>query len=232
MALSGLLFAKPARMALAAPETRYPSLRQDAVLTQCTDLLAYFACTGDRRVFDELARLAGPFLERRAASELKKRRLKNDVSEIVQDALLNVFRYAKSFRPTVPHAFATWSSRIVTNVVLRTLRPRSKPSPLNYEDFEGFELEAPASSDPMWHINEQEERQALTRGMLLWLQLYYVAYLGLTDLQQRILHRVEVRGESYSEIAEQLGMRVEAVKMVVYRGRKKIQHDMERLATA
>ncbi|MCA8968896.1 MAG: sigma-70 family RNA polymerase sigma factor [Planctomycetes bacterium] len=194
--------------------------------------MALFACTGDRRAFDELASLAGPFLNRRASAELTKRRLPLDPGEVVQEALLNIYRYAKSFRPTVPHAFATWSSRIVANVVLRMLRPRKKPRPLSIEDLDGVELRAPVRDDPVRRIGDAEERQALCASMTLWLQCYYVSYLGLTDLQKRILHRVEIVGESYSEIAADLGMRVEAVKMVVYRGRKKLQQDMDRLAAS
>ena len=41
---------------------------------------------------------------------------------------------------------------------------------------------------------------------------------------------MEILGRSYRDIADELGMRVEAVKMVVYRARKRLGRDLERAA--
>ena len=224
----GLLFAIAARMAVAARTPK--SLTSDSLLAQCTDLLARFATTEDRRLFDTIARIAEPYLLRRAHAEIAKRRAALDAQEVVQDALLNIFRYAASFRPTVPHAFATWSSRIVANVVLRLLRPRRSPKPISIHDVEGWDLPAGVCHDPVRQLDDSEERLRLRTDFALWLRLYYQAYLGLTKLQQEILHRVEIHGLSYSEIAAALEMRVDAVKMVVYRGRKKLQQEMQRMS--
>lgn len=215
------------RMAIAA---RKPvSNPSELALTQCTDLLARFASTGDRRLFDTIARLADPYLVRRAQAEIAKRRASLEAREVVQEALLNIFRYAGSFRPTVSHAFATWSSRIVANVVLRLLRPRRSPKPISIHDVDGWDLPAGVRHDPVRQLDDSESRVRLRTDFALWLRVYYEAYLGLTNLQQDILHRVEILGLSYSTIADELGMRVEAVKMVVYRGRKRLQQDMQRL---
>lgn len=216
-------------MAIAA-KTPTSSLSSEAALAECTDLLATFATTGDRRLFDRIASLAGPFLQRRAQSEISKRRAALESHEVVQEALLNIFRYARSFRPTVPHAFATWTSRIVADVVLRLIRPKRRPRPISIHEVEGMELQAETCHDPVRCLDDQEARISLRADFTLWLRIYYQAYLGLTKLQQDILHRVEIHGESYAEIADALGMRVEAVKMVVYRGRKRLQQDMQRLA--
>ena len=207
-----------------------PPRSSDPVFVQCTQLLASYACNGERRIFDELAEIAVPFLSRRASVEVAKRHACLDVAEVVQEALLNIFRYAKSFRPTVPHAFATWASRIVANVVLRFLRQRKGPRPISIDELEGWELPARPGQDPVRSLHDAEERRELCGSFSIWLQAYYHSFLGLTELQKRILHRVEIHGECYREIAESLGMRVEAVKMVVYRGRKRLQEDMQRMA--
>lgn len=217
-------------MAVAAKKLRSPGTQP--LLERCTELLSVFAGSGDRRVFDQLANFADAFLVRRAHVEIAKRRAGLDASEVVQEALLNIYRYAKSFRPTVPHAFATWASRIVANVVLRLMRPRRTARPVSIDDVEGWELPSPPEHDPVRRLGDDEDRVALRRHFGLWLRIYYEAFLGLTQLQQSILHRVEILGQSYAEIAREMGMRVEAVKMVVYRGRKKLQIDMQRYAGA
>ena len=49
-------------------------------------------------------------------------------------------------------------------------------------------------------------------------------------MQRKILHFVEVEGCKYREVGEKLDMRVEAVKMVVFRARRRIASDMEKVA--
>ena len=204
----------------------------DNTTERCTELLASFAATRDRALFDELAGLAEPLLRRRAEIEIMRRGLTLEVSEVVQETLLNIFRYAHTFRPQVTHAFATWSSRIVTNVVLRFLRNarRRKIIALSLDELEGVELRSRTNAEPLRRISDQEDERELANDFGLYLQLYFGSYLGLTDLQKRVLHRVEVLGQGYREIGDDLGMRVEAVKMVVYRARKRIHEDMSRAA--
>ena len=51
----------------------------------------------------------------------------------------------------------------------------------------------------------------------------------LTPLQQEILERHDINDESYSEIAERLGMQEAAVRMQLSRARKKIRETYKRL---
>ena len=200
-------------------------------LRRCTELLKDFAATRQPRLFERLAELAEPHLRRRASFELARLGQVADESEVVQDTLLNVFRYAHTFQPTVAHAFATWSARIVRNVVLRHLRTQKRVPTLSLEDCGGAGAFAGASRcDPHVHLEEDEERAQLRQSFSLWLQVYVAAYAQLTELQRRILHSVEVEGRKYRDVAEQLGMRAEAVKMVVFRGRRRILQLMERAA--
>ena len=205
--------------------------KAEADLRRCTELLSDFAETRKPGLFEELAELAEPHLRRRASFELARLGQVAEESEVVQDTLLNVFRYAHTFQPTVQHAFATWSARIVRNVVLRHLRTQKRVPTLSLEDCGGAGAFAGASrSDPHVHLEEDEERARLRQSFSLWLQVYVAAYAQLTELQRRILHAVEVEGLKYREVAERMGMRAEAVKMVVFRGRRRILQLLERAA--
>ncbi len=202
----------------------------DPVAGRCTELLAGFAESRDPVGFDELARVALPFLRRRARYELARCGLNIDENEVVQEALLNLYRYAHTFRPKVAHAFSTWTSRVVRNVVLRYLRKRRRLPTISLDELEGVELSDAGTKGPFRRLADDEERTALRSSFSLWLRVYFGAYQGLTELQQRVLHRVEVLGWNYRAVGTEFGMRVEAVKMVVYRARKRLQADMQRAA--
>jgi RNA polymerase sigma factor (sigma-70 family) len=202
-------------------------------LRACTDLLCSFAESRDPAQFEQLARRAEAHLQRRASFELARVGRIADESEVVQESLLNIYRYAHTFRPTVPHAFATWSTRIVRNVVLRFLRRRKRFPSLSLEDLGGAsECVGPELVDPHRRLEEKEERTALQRDFSLWLRCYLAAFFELTELQQQVLHCVEIDGLRYREVGERFGMRADAVKMVVFRGRRRMLQLMERAVRA
>ena len=198
--------------------------------SRCTELLSEFAKSRETRVFDELGVLAKPFLMRRASVEIGRFGLVIDEGEIVQETLLNLFRYARSFRPRVPHAFTTWTSRIVRNVVLRLLKKRRNRCTISLDDVVGFDLVDPKHTDPLRRLVEQEETLELLDRFTLYLRFYFGSYQNLTLLQQRVMHRVAIEGQNYRQVAGALDMRVEAVKMVVFRARRRIAADMARMA--
>lgn len=204
--------------------------RPDPVAVKCTELLERFARSGDRQGFEELAELAGPFLLRRASFELARCGSSIDENEVVQEALLNLFRYAHTFRPRVSHAFATWASRIVRNVVLRCLRKKRTLPTVSFDELDSIDVPDRSTGEPFRRLVEAEDRRELASSLSLYLRVYFGAYQGLTDLQRRILHRVEIQGRNYRDVSHELGMRVEAVKMVVYRARKRLTADMQRAA--
>jgi RNA polymerase sigma factor (sigma-70 family) len=213
-------------MERSSTSTRTP----DPVAGRCTALLASYVASGDRSRFDELALLATPGLRRRAATLMARFGLRADESDIVQETLLNVFRYARTFRPSVDHAFSTWSARIVRNVVLRQLRRQRQRPTISLDALDGFDVAARPGADPALVLAEAEDRAEMVRGFRLWLQVYLCSYQTLTDLQKRVLHCVEVLGYTYREVGCELGMRVDAVKMVVYRARKRLSADVTRAA--
>ena len=60
-------------------------------------------------------------------------------------------------------------------------------------------------------------------------QLYIEFYSMLSDRERRALHLVEVEGVSYREAAAELGIKLENLKMVIFRARRKIHRAMRRV---
>jgi DNA-directed RNA polymerase specialized sigma24 family protein len=62
------------------------------------------------------------------------------------------------------------------------------------------------------------------------LQLYLLHFERLSEKERRALTMVEVEELSYRDAAAALGIRVENLKMVIFRGRRKIFRGMEQRA--
>ncbi len=60
-----------------------------------------------------------------------------------------------------------------------------------------------------------EEYLEAGRVFQLFLILYLEAYRGLSEREQFVLQMVEVKGLRYAELAKVVGIRAEALKMVV-----------------
>ncbi|MFQ5504356.1 MAG: RNA polymerase sigma factor [Planctomycetota bacterium] len=213
-----------------APAQEERPARTGSAINRCTQLLADYAERRDPQDFDQLARLAGPFLETRASFEIARIGLNVGEGEVVQEALLNVFRYAHTFRPLVPHAFSTWAARIVRNVALRFLRGGRTLATISLGDVGGQELLDRRSPEPIHFLIDREEREELSSRLRCYLRAYYGAFRGLTGLQRDVLERIAIQGSSYRDVADQRGMRVEAVKMVIYRARRRLAAEMARAA--
>jgi hypothetical protein len=62
-----------------------------------------------------------------------------------------------------------------------------------------------------------------------YLQLYLRFYSMLSAREQRALHLVEIDGASYRDTAAELGIKLENLKMVIFRARRKIHRAMRRV---
>ena len=75
---------------------------------------------------------------------------------------------------------------------------------------------------------ESESAGIVDRAYLLYLDLYLLHFNRLSDKERRALTLVEVEGASYKEAAADLGIRLENLKMVIFRGRRKIFRGLNR----
>lgn len=77
--------------------------------------------------------------------------------------------------------------------------------------------------------NEQfHDTEELTRGWMLYLQAYLKAYRCLPPREKRALYLVEVKQQSYKQVALELRLTVSGLKVMLFRIRRKIQLVMKK----
>lgn len=184
-----------------------------------TALCALFRDERDGESFAELHRLGGPGLLRWIQGLARGLRL--DAGELLQDAFVNIYRYASGFRDDAPRSFAVWSRTIAGNVVRRA-RGRRRESSL--------EALAEARLEPRDHhagpaeeALTEEERESMAQAWMILLSRWLEAYGHLAPRERRLMELVEVRGLSYAAVAKETGLGLSNVKMILFRARTKLR---------
>jgi RNA polymerase sigma factor (sigma-70 family) len=212
----------------AAVSARSPGSREAAPDQLATALMDLYRRTGSGEVFEALVELTSGQLLRRVRSRVRYVGDRLDPHELLQDALINIYRYPDRFDCNRPMAFRAWASTIVDNTVRRHLRRSRTGFELSLRPVEVLSQEADAhAAEPARQAAESEACAAMARTYHVFLALYLAAYHRLTDRERFVLQMVEVRALRYSAVGALLGIRPEAVKMVVFRARKRI---FERMA--
>lgn len=171
--------------------------------------------SGDERAFEELvARFAGRML----AASRRILRSDDEAQDAVQDAFLSAFKALESFQGD--SRLGTWLHRIAINAALMRLRSskrrseRDEQSLLPHFAEDGHHEVAPRKwSEPETDRIEIEETRALVRAKIDELPENYRLPLVLRDLE----------GLSNEELAERLGVSVNAAKIRVHRARQALR---------
>ncbi len=198
----------------------------DALATTLMDL---FRRTGSSEVFEALVKLSQDQLRRRVRARTRFLGDYVDTDELLQDAYINIYRYPDRFDASRPAAFRAWSSTIVDNAVRRHVR-RSQSGP----DLRLRPVEILAQEPDRQHMGpgaqamESEAFEQVTAAYRLFLTLYLRAYHAQSEREPFVLQMVEVRGMRYAQLADVLSIRPEALKMVVFRARRRI---LDRIST-
>jgi len=188
-----------------------------------TSLMDAFRRSGDREVFECLVRWVSPQLQARIRSRLRRPGSVLDANEVLQDTLVNVYRYPDRFLASRPGAFAAWSTTIVDNAIRRHLRQQRHGVEIALRAPEVLQEHADfAMREPSALAQDREECSATAQAFGLVLQCYLAAFRALRDREQFVLQMVEVRGLRYADLGGLLGIRPEAVKMIVFRARKRV----------
>ncbi|MEM7203361.1 MAG: sigma-70 family RNA polymerase sigma factor [Planctomycetota bacterium] len=192
----------------------------DAVATALMDL---YRRTGSAEVFEALVQLAYQPMLRRVRARTRFIRDGVDAEELLQDAMINIYRYPDRFDASRPGAFKAWSSTIVDNAIRRYLR-RSQAGPdVHLRPVEVLAREPDRRhAEPGQSVAHAEECDRLREAYRVFLGLYLAAFHRLGARERFVLQMVEVRGMRYAELAGALGLRPEALKMVVFRARRRI----------
>jgi RNA polymerase sigma-70 factor (ECF subfamily) len=184
---------------LTGESSRYGDASDDALLKRHVQ--------GDHDAFGELVLR---HQDRLWAVALRTLGNPEDAADALQDAFINAFRRAGSFR--AESAVTTWLHRIVVNACLDRIR-HSAARPADPIPFDG--TESPALTSAIDPGKDPAERTALRLDI-------EAALATLPDEQRVPLVLVDVEGYRVAEVAEMLGLPVGTVKSRCARGRARL----------
>ncbi|MFY9342894.1 MAG: RNA polymerase sigma factor [Planctomycetota bacterium] len=197
-----------------------------------TCLMDAFKNTGDPAVFALLfEQNRGAFLQA-VQSGLRRVFHHIDPQDVVQEVFLNIYRYPHRFHADKADAFRGWGHRIARNTLLKFLKGQARLARFLEFDEEVLQPEDTHVRAPDRAASEAESAAVVNHAYVLYLQLYLLNFRRLSAKEQTALTMVEVDDVSYRDAAAALGIRLENLKMVIFRSRRKIFRGMERaLAT-
>ncbi|MBL7007478.1 MAG: RNA polymerase sigma factor [Planctomycetes bacterium] len=217
---------------LAAGYRTEPVRHRDAVSTA---LMAVYTDTASKEAFALLYELNHEDFLRLIYHHLKRSYYSVDPSDVLQEVFFNVYRYPFKFKPDRKSAFRNWTHSIIRNTVLKHSRraQRDRVLPIGAVDRDGedqvpLELADDRVSTPLEYTADREAAVELAGAWRLYLHFYLESYGCLTPREKRVLYLVEVEGLPYREAAAQVEVRVENLKMMVFRARRKIFTIMKR----
>lgn len=200
---------------------------RDAVSTALMDA---FRKTTGRGTFGLLYELNAAHLLAQVAGRLRRYSSKADAGDVLQEVFFNVYRYPHRFDATRDDAFRVWSAMIVRNTVLKHLRSRSNGGNRMEVPFEDLsDQPVDEGQTPLNGVLADEANSQCSRAYVTYLQLYMEFYSMLSARERRALQLVEVEGSSYREAAAELEIKLENLKMVIFRARRKIHRAMRRV---
>lgn len=205
---------------------RTPESVRDAVSTR---LMEAFRLQSGRATFGLLYELNSAHLLGQVANCLRRYGSRTDPRDVLQEVFFNVYRYPHRFNSERDDAFRVWSAMIVRNTVLKHLRShgRAGHTEVPFEDLSD-QPEVRARS-PLGGVIEKEASRECGRVYLTYLHLYLEFYAMLSPRERQAIHLVEVDELSYREAADRLAIKLENLKMVIFRARRKIHRSMRRV---
>lgn len=212
--------------AVAADAQRSPDSIRDALSTR---LMEHFRTSESRAAFGLLYEFNCSHLLNQVASCLRRYGSKADPRDVLQEVFFNIYRYPHRFNCEREDAFRVWTAMIVRNTVLKHLRSlaRSGRHEIGFEDLSDQPTHADAT--PVNGAIDHESTRECGRVYLTYLHLYLEFYSQLSPRERTAIHMVEVEESSYREAAERLGIKLENLKMVIFRARRKIHRSMRRV---
>ena len=187
-----------------------------------TALMALFRDERSDLAFEALYRFSHATLLSWIQMSSHRRATSIEPTEVLQDAFVNMYRYAGTFRDERAQSFRVWSRTIAANLLRRSKRQLARPSLQALP--EG--LQEPADTRSVGPENQAmlgEERSSVLRAYRLLLAQYHAAWSKLSDRDREALRLVEVDGYSYAEACEFLNVGMSNMKMIIFRARRRIR---------
>lgn len=193
-----------------------------------TCLMDSFREGGDPAVFALLFELNRASFLHAIEANLRRSSRAVDAQDVLQEVFLNIYRYPSRFQADRADAFRGWGHRIARNTMLKFLKGQTRVARFAPIDEEHSQPEDLHDVGPERAASRSERATTVNGAYLLYLGLYLRHFQALSDRERRALSLVEVEGWSYRDTAADLGIRLENLKMVIFRGRQKIFRGMER----
>lgn len=200
-----------------------------------TALMGTYRDTASKEAFSLLYELNQEDFLRLIYHHLRRSFYSVDPSDVLQEVFFNVYRYPFKFNPDRKTAFRNWTHSIIRNTVLKHSRRAQRDHFLSLgggdadsEERRVVEMADDRASDPLMDTAEKEAEVNLVGAWRLYLHFYLDAYRCLTPREKRVLYLVEVETLPYREAAARVEVRVENLKMMVFRARRKIFTIMRR----
>jgi RNA polymerase sigma factor (sigma-70 family) len=205
-----------------------------------TELMAIYAESASNEAFGLLFELNQDGVMRLIYHHLRRSFFSVDPNDVLQEVFFNIYRYPKNFDSTKPSAFRNWTHSIVRNTTLKHSRKAQRnhvvsltsPDRDSERELPNLEPEDFDGRTPLQQTEDKETNEQLIGAWMLYLHFYQEAYRCLTPREKRALYLVEVDGAPYKEAAAELGVRVENLKMRIFRARRKIFTIMKRKFSA
>ncbi len=207
-------------------EEKEAEARRDQVSTR---LMEAFRVHNSKAAFACLYELNAAHLYQQVASRLRRYRCRAEALDVLQEVFFNVYRYPHRFNCERDDAFRVWTATIVRNTVLKHLRSLSRSGRGEVALDELSDPKDASATEPVRDAIEDESAQECKRVFLNYLYLYLRFYRMLSEREQRAIQMVEVEGLSYRAAATQLRIKLENLKMVIFRARRKIHRSMRRV---
>lgn len=144
-----------------------------------------------------------------------------DPAELVQDTLVNVYRYADGFRDEHPRSFRVWTHTIATNLLRRSCTRRERGAWQALPEGVG-EPRDPHGS-PTEELERGEDRRSVLGAWMIVLVHYAQAYEELSPRDREALDLIEVQELSYAEACARLRVGLSNMKMILFRARRRIR---------
>jgi len=206
-------------------ERTYEQTR-DALSTQIMEL---FRLHSSRACFGLLYELNGQHLVQQVGARLRRYQSRADARDVLQEVFFNIHRYPHRFNSEREDAFRVWSATIVRNTVLKHLRSNNRSGRAEIAIDDLPEPTEEGVKSPLTGVVERESVEECNRVYVTYLHLYLRFYSMLSERERSAIHMVEVEGFSYRDAAADLGIKLENLKMVIFRARRKIHRSMRRV---
>jgi RNA polymerase sigma factor (sigma-70 family) len=204
-----------------------------------TSLMRVYRDSASNEAFGLLYELNNEGVMRLIFHHLRRSFYAVDAADVLQEVFFNIYRYPFKFKPDRPSAFRNWTHSIIRNTVLKHSRKaqRNHALSLSVTDREldenvPMELEDNNIVNPFDATADREAREELVGAWSLYLHFYLHAYRCLTPREKRALYLVEAECLPYKEAAAKLEVRVENLKMMIFRARRKVFTIMKRKFSA